>query len=113
MRKGNASQLTLVETPTFAKRRPSLLAEDEYRLLQITLALNPAAGAVIPGSGGVRKIRWEVEGHGKRGGARVVYYWAKSAEVVLLLLAYSKSEQDNLTKHQLHVLAKLVKEEFK
>ena len=67
----------------------------------------------MAGSGGVRKVRWEMEGRGKRGGARIIYYWAVTDEVVLLLYLYSKSELDDLTKGQLKALSKLVKEEFK
>ena len=105
--------LTLVETPTFAKRRPGLLSDEEYRLAQIALARDPELGAVIPGAGGLRKVRWELEGRGKRGGARVIYYWAVAQGVILLLFIYSKSELDNLTKGQLKALAHVVKEEFK
>lgn len=106
-------QLTLIETPTFSRKRADLLTDQEYRLLQLRLALNPDAGAVIPGGGGVRKLRWELPGRGRRGGARVIYYWAKSRDVILLLLVYAKNERDDLDKDQLRTLARLVKEEFK
>jgi hypothetical protein len=109
-----ASRLvTLVETPTFARRRPDLLGDEEYRLAQLALAKNPEAGDVIPGSGGLRKIRWELEGRGKSGGARVIYYWAVAPGVVLLLYIYAKNERANLSKDQLKALAKAVREEFK
>lgn len=106
-------QLTLVETPTFSRRRADLLTEQEYRLLQLRLALDPGAGPVIPGGGGIRKLRWELQGRGRRGGARVIYYWARSRDVILLLLVYAKNERDDLDKDQLRTLARLVKEEFK
>ena len=105
--------LTIVETPTFNRRRPDLLDDEEYRLLQLALARNPELGAIIPGGGGLRKARWELEGRGKRGGARIIYYWAVSADLILLLFLYSKNERADLTKEQLRILAKLVKEEFK
>ena len=106
-------QLTLVETPTFSRRRADLLTDQEYRLLQLRLALDPGAGAVIPGGGGIRKLRWELQGRGRRGGARVIYYWATSRDVILLLLVYAKNERDDLDKDQLRTLTRLVKEEFK
>lgn len=73
----------------------------------------PDAGAVIPGTGGLRKIRWQGSGRGKRGGVRVIYYWATADDVILMLVAYPKSERDDLTADQKTVLAALVKEEFK
>jgi len=108
-----APLLTLVETPTFSRRRPALLGDDEYRLAQLALARNPEVGDLIPGGGGLRKVRWEVAGRGKRGGARVIYYWAVEPGIVLLLFIYSKNELDNLSKEQLKALARAVKEEFR
>ena len=104
---------TLVETNVFARRRAALLDDEQYRALQLTLVDDPIAGALIPGSGGLRKLRWDLTGRGKRGGARVIYYWAAGNEVVLLLLIYAKNERDDLTKDQLKVLSNLVREEFK
>ena len=109
----SGSQLTLIETPIFAKRRAELLEDEQYRLLQLALVRNPEAGAVIPGSNGVRKLRWQMDGRGKRGGARVIYYWVTDRELILLLFLYPKNERADLTRDQVKVLAKLVKEEFK
>jgi hypothetical protein len=61
----------------------------------------------------LRKVRWELEGRGRRGGARIIYYWAVNHEVILLLSIYAKGELENLSKEQMRILAKLVKEEFK
>lgn len=105
--------LTLVETPTFARRRPDLLGDEEYRLAQLALAKDPRLGDLIPGGGGLRKVRWELEGRGKSGGARVIYYWAVAPGVILLLYIYAKNERDDLSKDQLKALAKAVREEFK
>jgi hypothetical protein len=107
------SLLTLVETPTFARRRPDLLDDEEYRLAQLALAKDPRLGNLIPGAAGLRKVRWELEGRGKRGGARVICYWAAAPGVILLLFIYAKNERDDLSKEQLKVLAKAVREEFK
>jgi hypothetical protein len=110
---GGSVLLTILETHAFARRREQLLEDDQYRLAQIALAKDPALGTLIPGSGGLRKLRCELPGRGKRGGARVIYYWAVSHEVILLLLIYSKAEKDDLTKEQLAMLAQVVKEEFR
>jgi mRNA-degrading endonuclease RelE of RelBE toxin-antitoxin system len=108
-----AARVIIVETPTFTRRVSEFLDAEAYRLLQLELAENPNRAPVIPRSGGLRKIRWQRPGRGKRGGARVIYYWAQSADVILLLLVYSKSEQDDLTREQLRTLRRLVEEEFK
>jgi len=63
-----------IETPIFTRRTQSILEDDEYRLLQAQLIQKPDAGKIIPGSGGLRKLRWSASGHGKRGGIRVIYY---------------------------------------
>ena len=70
-------------------------------------------GAVMVGSGGLRKARWAAQGRGKRGGVRVIYYWAVKHERLLMLLIYPKSERDDLTREQLKLLRKIVEEEYK
>lgn len=105
--------MVIIETPIFTRRIQAILADDEYRLLQAQLVQKPDAGKIIPGSGGLRKLRWSAGGHGKRGGIRVVYYWFVSPEVVLMLFAYPKNEQDNLTPDQLKQLKKLVEGEYR
>ena len=72
--------MVIIETPIFTRRIQDILADDEYRLLQTQLVQKPDAGKIIPGSGGLRKLRWSAGGHGKRGGIRVIYYWFVSAE---------------------------------
>jgi hypothetical protein len=89
------------------------MEEEQYRALQLALALRPEQGDVIRGSGGLRKLRWGLAGRGKRGGARVIYYWDKPSETFYMLLAYTKQEQGDLTPHQVKVLSRLVREEFK
>ncbi len=74
--------------------------------------LNPAAGALIPGGHGLRKIRWLGSGRGKRGGVRVIYYWAVLQEQILMLLMYAKNERDDLTVEQLKVLRRIIEEEY-
>jgi len=105
--------MLVVETPVFTRRVLKLLTDDDYRLLQHELVARPDVGNIIRGSGGLRKVRWAATGSGKRGGVRVIYYWAVDREIILMLLIYGKNEQDDLTAEQLRVLKGLVEEEFK
>lgn len=104
--------MVIVETHVFTRQIQALLSEEEYARLQLTLALRPQAGLLIRGGGGLRKIRWAIQGRGKRGGIRVIYYWVVAEGRVLMLFAYDKREQGDLTPDQLKRLSKLVKEEF-
>jgi mRNA-degrading endonuclease RelE of RelBE toxin-antitoxin system len=105
--------MKFIETPIFTKAVQSLLEDDEYKSLQVALLLRPEQGAIIPGSGGLRKVRWASKGKGKRGGLRIIYYWDAKAEAFYMLLIYSKSKKDDLTPDQLLVLSQLIKEELK
>ena len=98
--------MRFVETHVFTDLVCKSLDDDDYRALQITLLLRPEQGPVIPGSGGLRKIRWGTKGGGKRGGLRVVYFWR------YMLFLYRKNEQGDLTAAQTRVLGRLVREEF-
>jgi mRNA-degrading endonuclease RelE of RelBE toxin-antitoxin system len=71
--------MELIETAVFSKQVHEAWSDEEYRAFQLHLILAPNAGALIPGSGGLRKIRWRMAGRGKRGGARVIYYWKSGA----------------------------------
>ena len=104
--------MVIIETPIFTRRISAVLSEEEYRLLQIQLLNKPDSGKIIGGSGGLRKLRWSAGRHGKRGGIRVIYYWFVSHETVLLLFAYPKSEQEELTPEQLKQLKKVVEGEY-
>lgn len=88
------------------------MSDKKYGELQEALILNPELGDLIPSSGGLRKVRWGVEGCGKRGGVRVVYYWKTRAKQILFLLAYPKNVQDNLTLAQLKKLKGIVTKEL-
>src|SRR5688572_14765448 len=100
--------MELVETPIFTRQVTVELDADEYRLLQLHLLEHPEAGSIIPESGGLRKLRWRLPGRGKRGGARVVYYWKKAASRLYLLFLYPKNERSDLTKPQLRRLRSLI-----
>jgi mRNA-degrading endonuclease RelE of RelBE toxin-antitoxin system len=105
--------MKIVETTVFSKRVNQLLTFEEYRELQNELIVDPEKGKVITGSGGLRKLRWSYSGKGKRGGVRVIYYWIRKDEIIMMLLIYSKNEQDNLTKEQLKILKTIVERELK
>ena len=77
------------------------MSDDEYASLQRALIANPEAGALISGSGGVRKIRWAVSGRGKRGGVRVIYYAKIRQGVIWMLTIYSKNVEENIAAHVL------------
>jgi mRNA-degrading endonuclease RelE of RelBE toxin-antitoxin system len=104
--------MEFIETPVFTKEVRDHLSEEEYRGLQLALVLRPQQGSVIPGSGGLRKIRWKAKGKGKRGGVRVIYYWIIEDDVIYMLMLYGKSEQADLTPAQARALRKLVCEEL-
>ena len=82
---------TVAETPTFLRQAEKLFREEEKRELIDYLAWNPLAGDEIPGTGGVRKLRFAASGRGKRGGARIVYYYLDERIPLYALLAYAKS----------------------
>jgi hypothetical protein len=102
-----------IETALFTKEVQALLEDDEYKSLQIALLLRPEQGSIIPGSGGLRKVRWARKRMGKRGGIRLIYYWDKKTESFYMLLIYSKSKKDDLSQDQLRILNQLIKEELK
>ena len=106
-------QVELIETSIFTRQITALLSDEDYGAFQSRLAANPGLGALIKGGSGIRKIRMAVGSRGKRGGARVIYYWAVRKDVILLLYAYPKNVSADLTPKQVAQLAKVVKEEFR
>ena len=104
--------MEIVETSVFTKQIRSLLKDDEYKELQERLVINPLAGAVIRRSGGLRKVRWAVEGCGKSAGIRVIYHYVAPDDRIFMLAAYSKGAKDDLTDKEVAALRKLVKEEL-
>ena len=97
---------SLTETPTFVADADKLWSEEERLEFLTWLAANPAAGDVIPESGGCRKVRWSRAGTGKRGGVRVVYFTRVSEGEIWLLLIYAKSTRDNIPGHILKAVRK-------
>ncbi len=100
--------MIIIETPIFTKLISGLMNDDEYKDLQEALVTRPEMGALIKNSGGLRKVRWSLEGRGKSGGVRVIYYWMSANDQLYMLLAYPKNEQENLTDAQVSALRKIV-----
>ena len=98
-------QLTIAETSVFTRKAASLLSAEEADALYLFLSLNPEAGEVIVGSGGVRKLRWALPGRGKRGGARIIYYYHGETVPLYLLALYAKNERETLTDKEINDLS--------
>jgi hypothetical protein len=99
---------TFVETALFTRLIAEYLSDDEYAALQQALVASPEAGDVIPGSGGVRKLRWSVAGRGKRGGIRVIYYLRLQQGQIWMLTVYAKNVTETIPAH----ILKKIKEEI-
>lgn len=100
--------MIIIETTIFSRLIQDMMSDDDYRLLQEALITRPDAGDVIKGSGGLRKVRWKLEGKGKSGGIRVIYYWVTADDQIRMVYAYRKSKQENLTPEQLAALKQIV-----
>ena len=96
-----ASVFSFIETRLFTRLVQEYLDDDEYRELQKVLMENPEAGLVIPGSGGVRKLRWRAPGRGKRSGYRVIYYARIAQGLIWMLTMYPKNVAENIPAHVL------------
>jgi mRNA-degrading endonuclease RelE of RelBE toxin-antitoxin system len=103
--------LTFVETPLFTKLVTQYLSDEEYAKLQATLRDDPEAGDVIPGSGGVRKLRWAMSGRGKRGGLRVIYYLRLKHGLIWMLTLYPKNVAEMIPSHILRKIRKEIEDE--
>ena len=104
--------MRFVETHVFTAALRRYLDDERYRQLQIALMLRPEQGPVIRQSGGLRKVRWGIPGGGKRGGLRVMYYWASHEQTFYMLYGYTKADQGDLTPTQTRELGRIVREEF-
>ena len=101
---------TFIEVPLFSKRWSEIgLGEDELLKLQIMLLKDPKSGPVMEGTGGIRKVRFPLEHRGKSGSVRVCYTDFEEYEVIYLITAFTKDNQENLTKEERNILKKLVK----
>lgn len=101
--------VTVIETPDFIAATRKLMTDDERMALIDHLAENPLAGDLMPGTGGMRKLRWALEGRGKRGGARVIYYFHNEQIPLFALDAYAKNEKADLKPDDVVRLRRVVK----
>ena len=99
---------SFVELTIFSRYRDSYFSEEQFAELQSHLMKNPRAGTVVPGTGGVRKLRWQRGGMGKSGGLRVIYYVQDAKSRIWLLTVYGKSARENITAKDLKQLREVV-----
>ena len=101
---------SFIETRLCTKLVLDYLADDDYAALQEALMVDPDAGLVIPGSGGVRKLRWAAPGRGKRGGYRIIYYVRRAHGAIWMLTMYPKNVAENIPAHVLRQIRKEVED---
>jgi hypothetical protein len=95
---------TFVESTIFERILPVYLDDDEYSEFQQFLMQNPEAGELVPGSGGVRKVRWGRPGMGKRGGLRIIYFVRYQPNEFWMLALYAKAKREDVPAHILKQL---------
>lgn len=100
--------MVIIETPIFTKLITDIMSDDEYKNLQEALVIRPDRGVIIKNGSGLRKIRWALEGQGKSGGIRVIYYWMTADDQIYMLYAFPKNAQANLTDAQTKKLRQMV-----
>jgi mRNA-degrading endonuclease RelE of RelBE toxin-antitoxin system len=107
-------EVEFVEAPEFTALMADYLDDDEYRGLQGFLAGKPAAGDVMPGTGGFRKLRWADPRRrkGKRGGLRVIYYYLEADDLIWLITVYDKNEMADLSPGEKRLLKKAIEAEL-
>lgn len=100
--------MVFIETSIFTRQLKELLTDDVYAAFQQRLAEHPEMGDLIEGTGGLRKVRVALTGRGKRGGARVIYYYFTAASQIALLMIYAKNERDDLSSAQREALRRII-----
>ena len=108
--------IAVVEMESFLAATRKLMDDAEREELVAYLAYNPTAGAVLQGTGGVRKLRWGLEGRGKRGGARVIYFFHDFEMPLFILDVFAKNEKADLSqteRNRLHFATRQIVEAYK
>ena len=95
------------ETALFARQAESIWSNDERSAFIDFIARNPEAGDLIPDTGGVRKVRWKRQGSGKRGGARVIYFYYQADKPLYLLMVYAKAQREDISPSEKHAVQEL------
>jgi hypothetical protein len=99
-----------VHLPVFERTAKDVLNDEELRAAQVLLVQDPRAGDMVAGTGGVRKIRVATRYRGKRGSARIIYYYVERRERIYLLLAYAKNDKADLTEAEKKAVRNLVQQ---
>lgn len=84
------------------------MSDEDYAAFQAALIERPDMGDLIPGGGGLRKVRWKLDGKGQSGGARIIYYWASADDQLRMVFAYKKAKRETLTSEQLKLLRQII-----
>ena len=98
--------MEIVETSIYTEDITQLLSDDEYQELQKFLVEQPKSGDIIPGSKGLRKLRWKLKNKGKSGGIRNIYYYYEEQYTLYMIYVYEKSKTEDLTPKQIEMLRK-------
>ena len=104
--------MNVLRLAIFSKRAKKLFTEAEIEAIAAYLSQFPEKGAVIPGTKGLRKLRWSVGNRGKRGGSRVIYYYHFPESLILLLSAYAKNQQEDMDAAEKKILKAAVEQFF-
>ena len=106
---GQSRLVEFIEASGFSSIREDHFDDSQFHMLQLYLLDRPDAGDIIKGSGGVRKLRWGLQGSGKRSGVRVIYYWITKNQQILFLTAYAKNEASDLSRDAIKAMREIVK----
>ncbi len=108
--------ISIIELPPFSKKAPNILTKKELDKLYDYIKLNPEKGNIIPGTGGIRKLRWSSDNKGKRGGSRIIYFYSIVGSTIYLITCYTKNDQSDLSndaKKKYKTLIEQIKKEIR